>query len=355
MLLQPLTANSQQQTREPTASAPFFSIIVPVYNVAAYLRACLDSVLAQTFGDWECLCVDDGSSDGSGEILDEYAKKDTRFRVIHQVNGGVSAARNVALAHAQGKWIAFLDGDDLWTSAWLQHAHQIAATQYALDWIAMPNGDINFVDTPQAMLPTETAPFAQVNVPHKNVVATLWQQTSRCGYVYLHFFRRTRLLGHRFNPQIRFREDALFLFEVAFNLSQGIIAHNLKGYFRRIRPNGATYASQSQEECCTLLNAFAQLCQHTLARSEAPTLPLQARKAAAFWATKSIRAWHRATPACRVRDAFRVWQRAWHLQVKGIVTWSTGSTPWNTSRWCLFLLTGWVRCLGAQVKLRQRV
>ena len=91
---------------------PFFSIIVPCCDVAPYLRECLDSLLAQTFTDWEAICVDDGSTDGSGAILDEYAAKDSRFRVFHQPNAGVSAARNKALDVAQGEWIWFVDGDD---------------------------------------------------------------------------------------------------------------------------------------------------------------------------------------------------------------------------------------------------
>ncbi len=90
----------------------FFSIIIPVYNVAPYLRECLDSVLAQTFTDWECICVDDGSTDGSGEILDEYAAKDKRFVVVHKANAGVSEARNSALRMAKGEWIWFVDSDD---------------------------------------------------------------------------------------------------------------------------------------------------------------------------------------------------------------------------------------------------
>lgn len=93
--------------------SPFFSIIIPVYNVAPYLRECLDSVLAQTFTDWEAICVDDGSTDGSGAILDEYAAKDKRIRVIHQPNAGVSAARNKALGVVDGEWLLFLDGDDV--------------------------------------------------------------------------------------------------------------------------------------------------------------------------------------------------------------------------------------------------
>ena len=91
---------------------PKFSIIIPVYNVAPYLRECLDSVLSQTFPDWEAICVDDGSTDESGAILDEYAAKDKRFRVFHKENGGVSSARNLALDNAKGEWIGFLDGDD---------------------------------------------------------------------------------------------------------------------------------------------------------------------------------------------------------------------------------------------------
>ena len=92
---------------------PFFSIIIPVYNVAPYLRECLDSVLNQTFADWEAICIDDGSTDESGAILDEYAAKDNRFRGFHQENVGVSAARNRALDVVNGEWFLFLDGDDL--------------------------------------------------------------------------------------------------------------------------------------------------------------------------------------------------------------------------------------------------
>lgn len=91
---------------------PFFSIIVPVYNVAPYLRECLDSVLVQTFADWECLCVNDGSTDDSGAILDEYAQKDSRFRVFHQKNQGVAVARQVALNHLIGTWMVAIDPDD---------------------------------------------------------------------------------------------------------------------------------------------------------------------------------------------------------------------------------------------------
>lgn len=91
---------------------PFFSIIIPVYNVAPYLRKCLDSILAQTFTDWEAVCIDDGSTDGCGAILDCYADKDKRFRVVHQPNAGVSVARQCGLEKAIGTWISAVDPDD---------------------------------------------------------------------------------------------------------------------------------------------------------------------------------------------------------------------------------------------------
>lgn len=91
---------------------PIISIIVPVYNVEAYLRQCLDSILSQTFTAWELILVDDGSPDGSGAICDEYAAKDSRVRVFHIPNGGVSNARNVGMEAAKGDWITFIDSDD---------------------------------------------------------------------------------------------------------------------------------------------------------------------------------------------------------------------------------------------------
>lgn len=91
---------------------PKISVIIPVYNVAAYLRKCLDSVLGQSYLNLEVLLVDDGSADSSGDICDEYAKKDERIRVFHQKNRGLSAARNLALDNMSGDYVACVDADD---------------------------------------------------------------------------------------------------------------------------------------------------------------------------------------------------------------------------------------------------
>jgi glycosyltransferase involved in cell wall biosynthesis len=99
---------------------PLISVIVPVYKVEQYLRTCLNSVLNQTYNNWELILVDDGSPDNCPQICDNYAKKDNRIKVIHKKNGGVSSARNLALDNSQGDYVAFLDSDDFWHSEYLK-------------------------------------------------------------------------------------------------------------------------------------------------------------------------------------------------------------------------------------------
>ena len=91
---------------------PLISIIVPIYNAETYLPRCVDSILAQTFGDFELLLVNDGSRDGSLDICQRYAAKDGRVRVIDKPNGGVSSARNLGLESASAEWVMFADADD---------------------------------------------------------------------------------------------------------------------------------------------------------------------------------------------------------------------------------------------------
>lgn len=91
---------------------PAISVIVPVYNVEKYLNRCVDSILAQTFADFELILVDDGSPDQSGAICDEYTEKDSRIKVVHKGNGGASSARNTGLDIARGQYIVFVDSDD---------------------------------------------------------------------------------------------------------------------------------------------------------------------------------------------------------------------------------------------------
>lgn len=98
----------------------FISVIVPIYKVDHFLPKCIDSILMQTFGDFELILVDDGSPDSCGQICDRYAQKDDRITVIHKKNAGVSAARNTALEIASGQYITFCDSDDYYRPDWLE-------------------------------------------------------------------------------------------------------------------------------------------------------------------------------------------------------------------------------------------
>ena len=91
---------------------PIVSVIIPVYKVEKYLKQCLDSIISQSFSDFECILVDDGSPDNCPNICNQYSEKDERFRVIHQSNQGLSAARNTGIENSSGEWICFIDSDD---------------------------------------------------------------------------------------------------------------------------------------------------------------------------------------------------------------------------------------------------
>ncbi len=107
------------------------SIIIPVYNVEKYLPECLESVLSQTYKQWEAILVDDGSKDSSGHICDRYAQLDARFRVIHQNNSGAASAKNTGLDNVNGDYIAFIDSDDFVEPHWLERLLTVAQKENA--------------------------------------------------------------------------------------------------------------------------------------------------------------------------------------------------------------------------------
>lgn len=104
---------------------PLFSIIIPLYNKARYVEATLSSITAQNLTDFEVIVVDDGSTDGSCDIVMHLAERDNRVRLLRQANGGVSHARNTGIRAAKGTWIAFLDADDTWDSDYLQQMYEL--------------------------------------------------------------------------------------------------------------------------------------------------------------------------------------------------------------------------------------
>jgi glycosyltransferase involved in cell wall biosynthesis len=109
---------------------PKVSIVIPVYNVEKYLRQCLDSVVNQTLKDIEIICVNDGSTDNSLQILEEYANKDDRIKIINKDNGGLSSARNAGLEIATGVYIGFVDSDDYIEIETYNEAYKLTSNNY---------------------------------------------------------------------------------------------------------------------------------------------------------------------------------------------------------------------------------
>ena len=180
---------------------PTISVIMPVYNVESYLRECLDSVRAQTFTDWECICVDDGSTDTSADILDEYAEKDPRFKVIKREHFNAGACRNAGLNIAQGECLSFLDSDDVFAPQMLEvmvgvlneTSSDIVSCRYK-DFYA--GDDLAFLRAP--LHPPN--PFKVINNPSDTVnIFTTW-----VSWAWDKLFRRHFIA----NARLRFQEIA---------------------------------------------------------------------------------------------------------------------------------------------------
>ncbi len=199
---------------------PKISIVIPVYNSAKYLRECLDSVVAQTFSDWEVVTVDDGSPDESPAILDEYASRDARFKVIHKANGGVSAARNDGLDAATGEYILFVDSDDYLEQNALRIAYEEAirvnADVVIGDYFAVtPKGRRRYQFFSENFVATERSLIGKLQQTMLYSGYSPYYSSS-CGYLFgaqwTKLFRRSMLVEKvvRFPTSISLFEDGVF-------------------------------------------------------------------------------------------------------------------------------------------------
>ena len=252
----------QAQTATPPpkeGQSPFFSVIVPVYNVAPYLGECLDSVLAQTFPDWECLCTDDGSKDGSDLILDAYARRDPRFRVTHQPNAGVSAARNRALDRLRGQWVGFVDPDDFVRVDWLKGVRGWIRDNPSVDLFRF-----RFARVPEGV----DARCRRSEKDEHTGKVWIYDGATRIGVVLRELplsgvwggvYARSLLASVRFPIGVRVGEDCLFSIQVSF-VSKTFALVDYVHYFYRQRKGSAISKRQYKDAleflscCATLLN-----------------------------------------------------------------------------------------------------
>lgn len=210
-----------------------FSIIIPAFNISQYIDDCLQSVMAQSFADWEAIIVDDGSTDITGSVAEEWSRKDNRIRVIHQSNQGLSVARNEGIKAATGEYVLFLDGDD-----WLEtNALEKIASELHNEDILCFSGRRYFEDTKQFEAPDTLEPRFYLNGWEYYVNNALQPRRFPFVCVVLQAYRRRFLLDHDlfFYPSI-YHEDNLFT-PIAYFHARKTKVTNLCVYNYRVRLN----------------------------------------------------------------------------------------------------------------------
>ena len=218
------------------------SVLMPVFNAASHLPAALDSLRAQTFADWNCICVDDGSTDASGAILARAAAEDGRLRVLVQTNRGVAAARNALLSAADGEWVFFLDADDCLAPDCLETLLSAVQTQKVdLAWAQYERVGETGQGTP-APIPRDAAA--------RRLEGSVWRRLLTRNYSFARaasagdvfsnvpcqpwnkLIRRRLLDGRRFDESLSRGEDLVFFAEVLRNLDQVAISPRVTYFYR---------------------------------------------------------------------------------------------------------------------------
>ena len=210
---------------------PKLSIIVPVYNVEAYLGKCLDSILEQTLEEIEIICVNDGSTDTSGEILRKYAEKDSRILLIEQENQGLGAARNAGIEKARGEYIGFVDSDDFVDPAMFEKLYE-KAKKYGSD-VVLTNINLYYTDTGRTELfrdsdfyeaMSRAGWFTALQHPHIMQFIGVWDRIYRRAFIEKYHLR---------NPVNRIYEDVLFTVQTCIYAERISVVNEPLHYYRK--------------------------------------------------------------------------------------------------------------------------
>ena len=252
---------------------PKISVVIPVYNSAKYLRECLDSVVSQSFSDWEVVAVDDGSSDESPAILDEYAAKDSRIKVLHKANAGVSAARNDGLNVAVGEYVLFVDSDDwleqdalrlmidatsssavdvviadhfLWKENGSESEHHFFAKEFSTDSAAI------IQDVQRMVLYKGYSPYPSSDCSY--MFSALWSK----------LIRRKLLVdnGIRFSDALKLYEDGLVALQV-FQHARSICYKRVPVYHYRVLNNSLCHINEQKlvADCANIVREVESFIQ----------------------------------------------------------------------------------------------
>lgn len=232
------------------------SIIVPVYNTGGYLVRCLESLIAQTYQNIEIILVDDGSTDGSGAVCDDFARRNGRIRVIHQQNSGVSAARNAGLETAEGEYVFFLDSDDILPSDSLERLlTEICPGGLVSGSMRQLHGEVlceEGLHLPDQRLSPEEMLYLLFHEEELGYQGFLWNK--------LFDLRLIREHGLRFDPAIRYNEDRLFITEYLLQAREAAMIPDVV-YLYRIHAASAQGAigAAFKSAALTELDAFERM------------------------------------------------------------------------------------------------
>ncbi len=234
----------------------FLSIIIPVYNLEKYIAECLESCLNQDFVDYEIICVNDGSKDNSGEILDRYSRKyPERIRVFHQENAGVSCARNFGINMAQGKWIWCVDGDDVIGPNCINvFADNIKEDDEFVMFDLDKGTNVNLSPITNDIIKCQKIEYSDVFVKAPT--------NSYGGGAYAHWFRRENLQKNnlRFDERMRYSEDVKLIFEYKLLSKNGGRLFDNVVYYYREQPDSAMHNVNYEEQikCMRILTELYQ-------------------------------------------------------------------------------------------------
>lgn len=229
------------------------SIIIPVYNAEKYLRRCIDSILSQSFTDFELILVDDGSRDSSPQVCDEYAAKDSRIHIIHKANGGVSAARNDGLDIAKGEYVTFIDSDD-----WVEREYLGTLSNYRDYDIVFFSHRLIYEDGYTSEFMFEAKEGNKQNI--WEIVASLRKNAAKSnfyGYTWNKMFRRDIIEKYmiRFVEGLRISEDEVYTLDYCTH-AESIKVLPICLYNYRVLGTGLTATKNSSEEYKKLADSF---------------------------------------------------------------------------------------------------
>lgn len=222
------------------------SIIIPCYNSEKYLGACMDSVLSQSFSDFEAILIDDGSRDGTRAVAQTYAQKDPRVRVLAQENAGVAAARNLGLAHAKGEWITFVDSDDLLPRDALDTL--LSGVGEEIDMVVCAHETFDETGKREVVIPESRWMDKRGEAQRRAAALRLIEGDSVLNIMCNKLHRRALLEREsiRLKPGVKIAEDALFNLEAVL-CGRGIAYVNRVAYCYRTHSASAMHTQTSSE------------------------------------------------------------------------------------------------------------